>query len=156
LWSLLVRVTDDARHALLASLDQWAGNPPPLDPTARPMSPTQVSELLAGGLIRAGAHTATHAWLPALEHAEALAEIGQSRRDCGRLVGVDPVCFAYPFGAYDERTIERVREAGFGLAVTSDGGLAWADRDPLALPRIAVGNCSGSRLAFELRHYWLA
>lgn len=156
LWSRLVRLTEDARRVQLASLDQWAGEPGALDPAARPMSPSQVSELVAGGLIRAGAHTATHAWLPTLEHGSALAEIGQSRRDCGRLAGVEPACFAYPFGAYDERTVEWVREAGFALAVTSDGGLAWADRDPLALPRIAVGNWSGSRLARYLRYYWLA
>ena len=156
LWSTLVRLNDDARRALLASLDQWAGNPRPVDPAAMPMAPDQVSELVAGGLIRVGAHTATHAWLPTLGHEQALAELRQSRHDCGRLAGIEPGCFAYPFGAYDQRTVEWVRAAGFELAVTSDGGLAWADRDPLALPRIAVGDWSGQRLARYLQHYWLA
>ena len=36
------------------------------------MSPAQVAELVAGGLIRAGAHTANHVHLPLLDRAQGL------------------------------------------------------------------------------------
>ena len=156
LWRWLVPLSDDARNGCLCVLDQWAGRPGSLDATARPMSPAQVAELVAGGLIRAGAHTANHVHLPLLDRAQGLAEITQSRRDCVRLAGAEPDCFAYPFGIYDERAVDCVRDAGFRLACTSDGALAWADGESLALPRIAVGDWSALRFEAYLRHYWLA
>ena len=156
LWHWLVGLPDDERDRCLAALQQWAGCPEPLDSTARPMAPQQVAELVAGGLVRAGAHTANHVHLPLLDREQGLAEIVQSRRECGRLAGTEPDCFAFPFGIYDERAVDCVREAGFRLACTSDGALAWSDDDPLSLPRIAVGDWSASRFEAYLRHYWLA
>ena len=156
LWHWLVPLSDDARDRCLSALDQWAGHPGSLDATARPMSPGQVAELVVGGLMRAGAHTANHVHLPLLDREQGLAEIIQSRRDCGRLAGAEPDCFAFPYGIYDDRAVACVREAGFRLACTSDGALAWADDESLALPRIAVGNWSGLRFEAYVRHYWLA
>jgi len=156
LWHWLVQLSDDERDRCLSILDQWAGRPGSLDATAQPMSPGQVAELVAGGLVRAGAHTANHVHLPLLDRQQGLAEIVQSRRDCGRLAGAEPDCFAFPFGIYDQRAVDWLREAGFRLACTSDGALAWADTEPLTLPRIAVGNWSGPWFEGYLRHYWLA
>jgi peptidoglycan/xylan/chitin deacetylase (PgdA/CDA1 family) len=156
LWHWLVRLSGDERDHCLSRLDKWAGHPASLDAKAQPMSPGQVAELVAGGLVRAGAHTANHVHLPLLDREQGLAEIVQSRRDCVRLAGAEPDCFAFPFGAYDERAVSCAREAGFRLACTSDRGLAWADDEPLALPRIAVGDWSGLRLEGYLHHYWLA
>lgn len=156
LWHWLVGLPDDERDRCLDALDQWAGRPEPLDATARPMAPAQVAELVAGGLVSAGAHTANHVHLPLLDRERGVSEIVQSRRDCGRLAGAEPDCFAFPFGLYDERAVDCVREAGFRLACTSDGALAWSDDDPLSLPRIAVGDWSGLWLEVYLRHYWLA
>ena len=140
----------------MTALSQWSGQSALRDPSVHPMSPQQVRNLLAGGLITVGAHTATHARLTDLGRAEKLAEIEQSRIACERLAGERPSCFAYPFGELDDESTDCVRQAGFTVACTSEPGLAWADGDALRLPRLAVGDWSGKHLVRLLKWYWFA
>ena len=49
--------------------------------------------------------------------------------------------YSYPYGSrrlgqVSDDYVEAVREAGYSFAVTTDLGIARADSDPLALPRI--------------------
>lgn len=46
--------------------------------------------------------------------------------------------FAYPFGLYSERNISLLREKGFQLAFTSEGGNNNRSMDPLLLKRNAI------------------
>ena len=156
LWLWLVRLPDPERRVAIRSLAQWAGQSATRDSSAQPMSPQQVRNLLAGGLITVGAHTATHARLTDLGRDEKLAEIERSRIACEHFTGGRPACFAYPFGELDDESRDCVRQAGFTVACTSEPGLAWADGDALRLPRLAVGDWSGKHLVRLLKWYWFA
>ncbi len=46
--------------------------------------------------------------------------------------------FAYPFGLYSDRNVALLREKGFRLAFTSEGGRNGKDTDPLLLRRNAI------------------
>jgi peptidoglycan/xylan/chitin deacetylase (PgdA/CDA1 family) len=89
-----------------------------------------------------GAHTRTHASLPALPAATQRGEVDGSRRDLERILGHFVYFFAYPYGAYSPAVVREVRRAGFVMAVTTKGGTHESSLAPLAMPRIHVGRAS--------------
>jgi peptidoglycan/xylan/chitin deacetylase (PgdA/CDA1 family) len=156
LWEWLVVQNEPDRRDALRRLTSWSARRSARDPSALPMSTPQVRELLRGGLISAGSHTAGHVRLADLRREDKLREIERGRVDCERLTGAHPVGFAYPFGCVDDESVECVREAGFRCACTSEADLAWADGDPLRVPRLLVDNRPGDRLVRALHWYWFA
>jgi peptidoglycan/xylan/chitin deacetylase (PgdA/CDA1 family) len=87
-----------------------------------------------------GAHSRTHADLPALTDCDLEDEVTGSKVDLERLLGTAVTTFCYPFGHFDARVVAAVRRAGYGLACTVEHGNVYRDDDPLVLPRISVGN----------------
>ena len=88
--------------------------------------------------IQIGAHSATHRSLPTLSDSELIEEIDASRDVVAAETGAVPSCFAVPYGRWDRRVRERIREAGYRAALTLDYGLVTSATDPWALPRINV------------------
>jgi peptidoglycan/xylan/chitin deacetylase (PgdA/CDA1 family) len=86
------------------------------------MDESQVREWLAAGH-QIGAHTCTHPRLSQLSDAQANEEISASRKKLEDRFGLPVEHFAYPYGDYNERTVELVRQAGFGTAVTMHRGV---------------------------------
>ncbi len=69
-----------------------------------------------------GAHTRTHPDLTALSDDQLFNEVEGSREDL-QAIGVTPLnYFAYPYGDYDARVIQAVKNAGFAAARSSNGG----------------------------------
>ena len=88
-------------------------------------------------------HSRTHPRLPEIDNDAAAREIADSRAELRREFGVAVDDFAYPFGAFDARTVDLVRAAGYRSAVTTRPGIAAAGDDPLRLPRALVDGCRG-------------
>jgi peptidoglycan/xylan/chitin deacetylase (PgdA/CDA1 family) len=105
------------------------------------VSEAQVRELERAGM-DIGAHTRTHASLPALTPSAVRAEVAGSADDLRRVLGHPVPWFAYPYGAFDARAVRVVRQAGFVLAVTTRGGTRQSARAPLTLSRIHIGRAS--------------
>ena len=92
-----------------------------------------------------GAHTRTHADLEAAGDAEVVDQVAGSRERLKRDLERQVRTFAYPFGRFDERAVEAVREAGYDGACTVEPRLAgWAE-DPLRIPRIEVRSTDSLR-----------
>jgi len=113
---------------------------PSAELNAQPMlSHEQVRELLDSGLIEIGSHTLNHAKLHQLDDAVQQREICESKRVLEQAYSIECTSFAYPFGYYDERTVQRVRDCGYHCAVTTDVGIAPLERqDPLLLKRVMI------------------
>jgi peptidoglycan/xylan/chitin deacetylase (PgdA/CDA1 family) len=77
----------------------------------------ELRTLVAEGLA-VGAHTRSHPALTRLTPDMARAEIRGSRHDLLREMGLLTTVFSYPFGDYDDRVVEIVRQEGFELAFT--------------------------------------
>jgi peptidoglycan/xylan/chitin deacetylase (PgdA/CDA1 family) len=109
----------------------------------------QIRALEAAGM-DVGAHTRTHASLPALPAAALRSEVEGSAADLRAILGHPVYWFAYPYGAFDTRVDQAVRRGGFLLAVTTKGGTTASATAPLEIPRIHVGRSATARSVVAL------
>ena len=86
-----------------------------------------------------GAHTMSHARLPELAADGMREEIQQSRRTLTEALGCPVSSFAYPYGGFDDRCSQAVREAGLLSAWTMEPVINRPGRDLFALGRF---NCN--------------
>jgi peptidoglycan/xylan/chitin deacetylase (PgdA/CDA1 family) len=156
LWAWLCDLPDAAREHALARLERWAGQLASQRSNGRPLTEDELRELAADGLVEIGAHTVTHPMLSRLASQDKTTQIERSRSECRRILGHDPLCFSYPNGDHDPESVEIVRRAGFAAACDSHPDLVWSTGDAYRMPRIVVGNESGTALLRRLRWEWLA
>jgi peptidoglycan/xylan/chitin deacetylase (PgdA/CDA1 family) len=79
----------------------------------------QVRALDRSGLITIGGHTVDHANLAGLSDHDQAAEILDSKVGIEQQLGHPIRHFAYPYGAYNDTSINLVRQAGYVTAVTT-------------------------------------
>jgi peptidoglycan/xylan/chitin deacetylase (PgdA/CDA1 family) len=149
LWAQLGKLESSERSDILLDLAGQAG----VDLSSRQshaiMDANDVAKL-KNGVINVGAHTVTHPTMPSLDFETMQHEVSQSRKDCQELAGYAPTTFAYPFGHYDDRSVEAVRRSGFQYAVTCDRDLVRPHAESLRLPRAAALNWDGDTLMRRL------
>lgn len=86
-----------------------------------------------------GSHTASHLRLPKLDDQSLAAELNYSKTTLEDLLGHEISGFAYPYGAWDARCAQAVRQAGYRYACTTQSG--WALRDNVyQIRRLTVYN----------------
>ncbi|MDX2177850.1 MAG: polysaccharide deacetylase family protein [Candidatus Sumerlaeia bacterium] len=101
------------------------------------MDLAQLRELLAEGM-EVGAHTLTHPRLPTLGDAELRREVADSKARLEDALGAPVPSFAYPYGAYCDRSVRAVQEAGFRVAVSTIRGNRNGPGDRFLLRRVMV------------------
>jgi peptidoglycan/xylan/chitin deacetylase (PgdA/CDA1 family) len=82
------------------------------------LSPAQIAEMAASGLVEFGAHTLTHIALLRTADDIAEAEILGSRRAVEQLTGQPCLTFSYPYGRYTSAHVAMVQGMGFTSAVS--------------------------------------
>ena len=108
------------------------------DAPQRPMlSGTQLREMAAAGM-EIGAHTRTHVRLTELDQSAMDEEVRGSRQDLEEMLRQPVTSFAYPYGRFNDDSIEAVRRAGFRVACTTRTGWLGSEPDPLRVRRVAV------------------
>jgi len=98
------------------------------------MNESQIKEWLSAGHW-IGAHTCTHPRLSLLSRDQAKEEIVASKKRLEDLFGFPVEHFAYPFGDYNQTTVELVREAGFKTACTMHRGINLPNTSRFELKR---------------------
>lgn len=103
------------------------------------LNANQIKEMHASGLVEFGAHTMTHINLEKAEDRIAQKEILDSKIAVEKLTGSVCNAFAYPYGRYNHKHVEMVKNAGFTTAVTTKKILATFDASSAyTLPRLSV------------------
>lgn len=97
----------------------------------------QIREMQDSGLVEFGAHTMHHINLTTLDDDAAGEEIIQSKEAVEKITGVACKSFSYPFGRYEEKHVEMVREAGFTSAVTTKKRIEELSR-PYQISRLSI------------------
>lgn len=111
------------------------------------MGASELRLMVRSGLVEVGAHSVHHLMLAQHPLQVQRTEIAESKRQLEQAIGRPVNSFAYPYGgksAVDNRTVECVREAGFGLACDNVPGAIGNDTDPFALPRLLVRDWDSS------------
>jgi peptidoglycan/xylan/chitin deacetylase (PgdA/CDA1 family) len=116
---------------------------------ASPMSPHQVRRA-ASTIIEFGSHALRHPALTSLSRREQAREISDSIARCEALAGSRPRSFAYPFGIFDDRIEQLVKEAGFSCACSVETAAVSPSSRTYALPRMQVGNWPARKLKTAL------
>jgi len=107
----------------------------------------QVLEMQNSGLITFVSHGKTHVWLPALDQSSLDDQIIGSKKILEEKLGIKINWFGYPYGAYDDRTIETVKKAGYLGAISTLPG-SWQNQGEIfALRRTRIGNFATSQFS---------
>ena len=118
--------------------------------TAPALTADELGDLVSGGLVEVGAHTATHPRLPGLPREEQLEEIVTSKQLLEEHLGRPVESLSYPHGAYDRTTLECVRAAGLQWACSGGQRSVTARTSALEIPRVHVDDVPGDQLAAML------
>lgn len=103
------------------------------------LTATQITQMQASGLIEFGAHSLHHVNLSQVDVAQAQTEITGSKARVEQLTGQPCHSFAYPFGRFNDETIQLVKAAGFSSAVTTKKQIiANLAQQVLTIPRIST------------------
>jgi peptidoglycan/xylan/chitin deacetylase (PgdA/CDA1 family) len=147
LWARLKGLRPHEQQFHLRRLAKWAGVDARLRLSDRCLTENEAFELCSPGLFDVGAHTVTHPSLPAITDAEKSREIADSRDRCREFTGRPVSGFAYPFGDYDDRSVNAVTSAGFEFACSTDQRAIGEPTDLFRLPRIFVANWHADEFA---------
>lgn len=95
------------------------------------VSPDEVAKLYAGHEV--AIHTVTHPWLEKLEPSQIAYEVLEDRRRLEDLVGYPVRGMAYPFGTYNQKVIQILRDLGIVYSRTVENKWnPWPATEPLA------------------------
>lgn len=112
------------------------------------LNQAQIKEMSDSRVIEFGAHTQHHINLLQTSDREAYDEILKSKQDVEALVGRCS-SFAYPFGRYNEKHQQMVKEIGFKNAVSTRKKIeSYSENNRFELPRISA---SGMMNAVQMR-----
>jgi peptidoglycan/xylan/chitin deacetylase (PgdA/CDA1 family) len=101
------------------------------------MDLAMMREMLAAGM-SIGSHTLTHPRLARLGEADLRREIVDSKARLEDALGVAITTFCYPYGNWNQRVVEVVREAGYRCAVSTIRGNRNAAGERFLLKRAMV------------------
>lgn len=114
------------------------------------MTRAQLLEMASCG-VTVGAHSRTHADLPACSPGELQREVTGSKDDLEELLGRPVTSFAYPTGLLNEEVVAAVAAAGFASAVTTRPGWWRPTAHPLRIPRSFVEDFSDAAFRGAIR-----
>ncbi|MGD7037007.1 polysaccharide deacetylase family protein [Methylotuvimicrobium buryatense] len=113
---------------------QWMR--PPSEQT-KMLSADQIQEMSNAGM-EIGSHTCSHPDLSQLPFKQQLDELTRSKQILEDIVQKPVTGFAYPFGRYNEDTLQAVQAAGYQWACSTRSGWFKKDDNPLLIRRVTV------------------
>ncbi len=104
----------------------------------------QLKEMVDGGGVFVGHHSAAHAHLPTLSNEQVKAQIEAANKKFMEHLGFVPALFAYPYGEYGTDIKNIIKEAGFQAAFGQQSGVMYSGQDRFAYPRFPMSDNYGT------------
>jgi peptidoglycan/xylan/chitin deacetylase (PgdA/CDA1 family) len=114
----------------------------------------QLQDIFHTGLVEIGAHTIHHMYLRGASPTVAANEIITSKKMLEEKLHTPIVSFAYPYGAFDNQSIDLVKTAGFTTAVSTIGGNTVNELNRFFLFRIHPGYDYGPSFISLIERPW--
>lgn len=122
---------------LYATTDYYRGKKHPSWSGDIPMLTTeQLRQLATDPLCTIGVHTCSHPHLSQLPVDVQRHELADCKDDLEQLLGCEVMHLAYPYGDYDQNTVQLARQLGFLTATTTSGRPVRSDSQLLELDRV--------------------
>jgi peptidoglycan/xylan/chitin deacetylase (PgdA/CDA1 family) len=151
LWEQLRPLEYGAIEKVLDKLKEWSLFASTADSTNLPMSEEQLHSIISHPLFDIGIHTVTHPGLAYHGKEDQYNEISTCKKELEALSGHTVNSIAYPYGIYNEDTIEVVKELGVEIGFTTQGSAVQRNDHPLTLARYHVKNWNGNEFEKRLR-----
>ena len=135
----------------LDRLKQWGSSNTTFDESSFPMTYDQLKEMIVNPLFDIGIHTVTHPALAFHSKQEQFLEIANCKKQLEELTGHVINTIAYPYGIYNEDTIEVSKQLGLESGFTTQGHAVLAKDHPLKLARLHVKNWNGAQFEKNLK-----
>lgn len=102
------------------------------------MNWNMLAEIHNSGLIDIESHTLEHPVLTQIDFNEARREIFESKQILEQKLNKKVSYFAYPYGEYDQKIINLVKEAGYNLAFGAVSATNFQKSEQFTLPRVGI------------------
>ncbi len=113
----------------------------------------QIEEVIGSGLVELGAHTLDHLYLKNLSEKVEREQIVGSKKKFEERFGVPIKTFAYPYGAFDQKALDLVKEASYSAAVSVIPGTYQSNVNLFYLYRIRPGLFTSSTIVSVLEGF---
>ena len=150
LWAHLRVLPEERAQSIMEAMRRWAGTAREARPGNLPMNEDELLQLSRDDLVNIGSHSLTHNYIPGLDYTDQLREAQRSRELLSELTSTAVSSFSYPFGGHSPASSRAVGAAGFSVACTTALGVLRRGADPLALPRVTVGDWDADALRRHL------
>ena len=107
-------------------------------------------KILSENNITIGSHTQSHRRLIEGDIEEITREVKESKQALEEIIGRDLDFISYPYGAFDDRVIDAVKESGYKAACTTSLGRSSPDWNIYALKRCRVSPSADNLLVFGI------
>lgn len=149
-WQRLFPLTHEQQQQAISKMRMHRHTRPPYTC----MSKEQLQEIASHPLFTIGAHTVTHAALAHRQPEIQRQEIANNAAWLKALTGKAPALLAYPYGNYNEATINIASQQGFDAAFTTEERPVTKDSPRYQLGRFMVKNWNGQTFEQHLQS-WL-
>lgn len=153
IWELLKPLPYDEIKETLNYIKKWADFIPSEEAKNYPMNSEQLKNLSGNKLFSLGMHTHTHPALASHSIENQLNEIENSIHYLENNTYSKVNAIAYPYGNYNNDTIECVKQNKIELGFTTAEDIITRHSSPLELGRLQVLNCNGVTLNDKLIKY---
>lgn len=154
IWKRLRPLEYHKIDSVLQNLRKWSSGSTAVDRHGLPMTAGQLNEIIAHPLFDVGVHTVTHPALASHKRKDQLTEIESCKKRLEQLSAKKINAIAYPYGDYDNNTIEIAEQLAFEAGFTTEGRAVRSNDHPLKLPRFQVKNWDGYEFAKHL-NFWI-
>ncbi len=137
-WEHLRALPPPAQADAMRQIRLWSGTPNKARWDYRTLDADALVKMADSHLIAIGSHTVNHPLLPAHPREFRRLEILNGRSELQDVIGRPVQHFAYPYGGYDQTTVDILREEGFASACTTVDRGVTPRSFAHELPRVTV------------------
>lgn len=98
----------------------------------------QILEMQNSGLIEFGSHTLSHVNLSTINDEQLLNELKKSKEEVEKITNKECEAFAYPYGKFDDKIVQAVKNVGYKNATVVKRGLFEQNDDVFTIKRVGI------------------